>query len=39
MTLELELGTEPARQWRLELDPAATETQQRQRDRWLKPQA
>jgi len=39
MAIELDLGTEPARQWRLELDPAATETQQRQRDRWLKPQA
>jgi predicted metalloprotease with PDZ domain len=39
MTIEIEFGTEPARQWRLEVDPAATETDQRQRDRWLKPQA
>ena len=39
MTIELTFGTEPARQWRLEVDPAGAETQQRQRDRWLKPQA
>jgi len=39
MPIELELGAEPGRQWRLEVDPAATETHQRQRDRWLKPQA
>jgi predicted metalloprotease with PDZ domain len=39
MTLQMEFGTEPAREWRLEVNPAATETQQRQRDRWLKPQA
>jgi len=39
ITHELVLGSEPARQWRLEPDPAATETSQRQRDRWLKPQA
>jgi predicted metalloprotease with PDZ domain len=39
MTIELALGAEPARQWRLEVDPAATDTDQRQRDRWLKPQA
>jgi len=39
MTIEMEFGTEPARQWRLEGNPAATETEQRQRDRWLKPQA
>jgi len=39
MTIELELGAEPGRQWRLEVDPAATDTQRRQRDRWLKPQA
>jgi predicted metalloprotease with PDZ domain len=39
MTIAIEFGSEPARQWRLEVDPAATETRQRQRDRWLKPQA
>ncbi len=39
MTIELAFGAEPARQWRLEVDPAATDTHQRQRDRWLKPQA
>jgi predicted metalloprotease with PDZ domain len=39
ITHELVLGAEPARQWRVEPDPAATETRQRQRDRWLKPQA
>ena len=39
MTIAIEFGAEPARQWRLEVDPAATETDQRQRDRWLKPQA
>jgi predicted metalloprotease with PDZ domain len=39
MTIAIEFGTDPARQWRLEVDPAATETDQRQRDRWLKPQA
>jgi predicted metalloprotease with PDZ domain len=38
LTLETEFGAEPPRPWRLEVDPAATETQQ-QRDRWLKPQA
>ena len=38
-TIEFEFGAEPARQWRLEVDPGATETDQRQRDRWLKPQA
>jgi predicted metalloprotease with PDZ domain len=39
MTLEMKLGTEPPRQWRLEVDPAATDTERRQRDRWLTPQA
>jgi predicted metalloprotease with PDZ domain len=38
MTFQMELGTEPAREWRLEVNPAATETQQRQRDRWITPQ-
>src|SRR5688572_6329049 len=36
--IEIEFGAEPARQWRLEVDPGATETGLRQRDRWLKPQ-
>ena len=36
--IEFEFGAEPARQWRLEVDPGATETGLRQRDRWLKPQ-
>jgi len=39
MPIELAFGAEPGRQWRLEVDPAATDTHQRQRDRWLKPQA
>ena len=39
LTIEAEFGAEPPRQWRLEVSPAATEIQQQQRDRWLKPQA
>ena len=39
LTIEADFGAEPPRQWRLEINPAATETQQQQRDRWLKPQA
>jgi predicted metalloprotease with PDZ domain len=35
--LEVTFGAEPARQWRLEADPAASETQQRQRTAWLQP--
>lgn len=38
LTLETEFGAEPARQWRVEVDPAAAGTHT-QRDRWLKPQA
>jgi predicted metalloprotease with PDZ domain len=38
MTIGIAFGAEPARQWRLEVDPVATETDHRQRDRWLKPQ-
>jgi predicted metalloprotease with PDZ domain len=34
--IPLTFGVEPPRQWRLEIDPAAGETVQRQRDRWLK---
>jgi predicted metalloprotease with PDZ domain len=33
--LDVRLAAEPAREWRLEVDPAATE-QTRQRERWLK---
>lgn len=36
LTLDAAFGAEPPRQWRLEVNPAATEAQQ-QRDRWLKP--
>ena len=32
--IDVELGVEPARQWRVEPDPAATTSQQQQRDRW-----
>jgi predicted metalloprotease with PDZ domain len=35
--LDLEFGTEPARQWRVEVNPAAGDTQQRAR--WFKPAA
>ena len=38
LTLETEFGAEPARQWRVEVDPTAAGTHT-QRDRWLKPQA
>jgi len=36
-TLEAVFGAEPPRQWRLEIDPAATGAQQHQRDLWLQP--
>ena len=36
-TIEAVFGAEPPRQWRLEVDPSAAETQQQQRDRWLHP--
>ena len=39
LRLELEFGAEPARQWRVELDPNAGATQQQQRARWFKPGA
>ena len=35
-TMEAVFGAEPPRQWRLEVDPAATDVQQ-QRDLWLQP--
>jgi predicted metalloprotease with PDZ domain len=37
--LELELGAEPPRQWRVEVDRAAGNIEQQQRTRWLKPAA
>jgi predicted metalloprotease with PDZ domain len=37
--LEVKLGTEPPREWRLEVNPASSETQQRQRAAWLQPHA
>jgi predicted metalloprotease with PDZ domain len=37
LTLEADFGAEPPRQWRLEVNPAATDAQQQQRARWLKP--
>jgi predicted metalloprotease with PDZ domain len=36
-TIEAVFGAEPPTQWRLEVDPAAADTQQRQRDQWLQP--
>ena len=33
--LDVRLGAEPPREWRLEIDPSATEEQVRQRERWL----
>jgi len=37
LRLELTFGTEPARAWRLEVNPSATEAQQSSRGRWLNP--
>ena len=37
LTLDTTFSMEPPRQWRIEVNPAATES--RQRDRWLTPQA
>ena len=33
--LDVRLGSEPPREWRLEIDPNATSEQVRQRERWL----
>jgi hypothetical protein len=33
--LDVRLGSEPPREWRLEIDPNATAEQVRQRERWL----
>jgi len=38
LTIDAAFGAEPPRQWRLEVSPTATETQQQQRDRWLQSQ-
>jgi predicted metalloprotease with PDZ domain len=35
LRLEVTLGSEPARQWRLEMAPGATDTQNRQLSQWL----
>ena len=37
--LEAALAAEPARQWRVDLDTSATDAQQQQRARWLRPPA
>jgi predicted metalloprotease with PDZ domain len=35
LRLDVTFGTEPARAWRLEVNPSANDTQQSSRDRWL----
>ena len=37
MRFDVTFGTEPARGWRLEVNPAASEVQQAARGRWLTP--
>ncbi len=37
MRLDVTLGDEPARQWRLEVDPGANEAQQSRQTAWLRP--
>jgi len=37
--IEVAFAEEPPRQWRLEVHPSATDAQQRQRTRWLQPDA
>jgi predicted metalloprotease with PDZ domain len=37
MRIDVAFASEPPRQWRLETNPAATSTQQEQRQRWLQP--
>jgi predicted metalloprotease with PDZ domain len=37
MRVDLTLGAEPARQWRLEVGPEANETQKRRLENWLQP--
>ena len=37
LRVDVTLGSEPSRGWRLELDPAARETSVQIRTRWLQP--
>ncbi|OFW13211.1 MAG: hypothetical protein A3F70_12075 [Acidobacteria bacterium RIFCSPLOWO2_12_FULL_67_14] len=37
--LDVELGAEPPRQWRVEADPSAAGAREQQRSRWLQPPA
>jgi predicted metalloprotease with PDZ domain len=37
LRIELTFGSEPARAWRLEVNPSATDAQQSSRGRWLNP--
>ena len=37
LRLPMTFATDPPRQWRLEVNPSATETQKQQRSRWLQP--
>jgi len=37
MRLDVTLGAEPARQWRLDFDPAATDAQRARQTAWLRP--
>jgi predicted metalloprotease with PDZ domain len=37
-TIEVRFGEEPARQWRVESNPSATQIEQLQRRRWLRPE-
>jgi predicted metalloprotease with PDZ domain len=37
--VDVEFAAEPAREWRLETNPSATQQQQQQRARWLQPEA
>lgn len=39
LRLAVAFGEEPARRWRLDVNPAATDAQQQQRARWLQPAA
>jgi len=36
MRLPVTLGTEPSQRWRIEVNPAADETQKRRLDSWLR---
>ena len=37
MRLPMTFAADPPRQWRLEVNPSATDTQEHQRSRWLQP--